>query len=85
MSEKAVSYSQALSCFKKLLCLANLDPKKFGLHSPRRGGTTDAFLKKVPEFVIDLQGRWKCKNSKYRYVKLTDREVCTQLSAGPMY
>jgi len=82
---KPVSYSHALCCFKELLKLANLDPNLFGMHSPRRGGTTDAFRNGVPDFIIDVQGRWKSINSKYRYVKLTDKDICENLTAGAVY
>ena len=82
---KPVSYSQALTCFKNLLKFANLDYSKYGMHSPRRGGTTDAFVNNVPEFIIDVQGRWKSHQSKYRYVKLTEKDVCKKLANATSY
>jgi hypothetical protein len=82
---KPVSYSQALTCFKNLLKFANLDYSKYGMHSPRRGGTTDAFVNNVPDFVIDIQGRWKSHQSKYRYVKLTEKDVCKKLANATSY
>ena len=85
LGDKPVSYAQALRGFKQLLTLAKLDPNKYGLHSPRRGGTTDAFCNNVPDFIIDIQGRWKSQNTKYRYVKLTDVEVCKRLAASTDY
>jgi len=82
---KPVSYSQALSSFKSMLILAKLNPRLYGLHSPRRGGTTEAFVNNVPSHVIDLQGRWRCESTKYRYVKLSDKEICQKLSDCPAY
>jgi len=52
-----------------MLVFANLDVKKFGLHSPRIGGATDAFNNGVPNFVIDKQGRWKSSDTKYAYLR----------------
>jgi hypothetical protein len=54
---------------------AGLDPSKYGLHSPRSGATTEAFKLGVDHHVIDLKGRWKCKLSKYQYVKYSDKEL----------
>jgi len=82
---KALSYSQAYKNFKTLLCFAGLDPSKFALHSPRRGGTTEAFRSGVPDHVIDLQGRWKSPGTKYRYLKLTDREISRKLARLAKY
>ena len=51
-----------------MLTFAGLDCKKFGLHSPCIGGATDALVNKVPNYVIDKQGRWKSSNIKYIYL-----------------
>ena len=53
-----------------------IDPKTVALHSPRIGGTTEAFVsKKVPKRLIDRQGRWKSKKSKYNYARESHKEV----------
>ena len=62
-----LSYSAAYVAFKKLLCKFSLDPSKFALHSPRIGGTIGMFQNKVPKRLIDRQGRWKNRKTKYRY------------------
>jgi hypothetical protein len=54
---------------------AGFDPKKFGLHSPRIGATTDAFFNGVPSHVIDQQGRWKSENSKYNYLRKNEKHL----------
>lgn len=62
--------------FKKLLVSCGIDPKNLALHSPRIGGTTEALLsKKVPKRLIDRQGRWKSKKSKYKYARETNSEL----------
>ena len=58
---------------------------KYDMHSPCRGGTTEAFMNNVPDFVIDIQGRWKSEKLKYRNVKLTEEEFCKKLSVAPSY
>jgi hypothetical protein len=67
--EKPVSYSGAYAAFKKLLKMFKFEPSRFGLHSLRAGGTTDAFEHAVPPHLIDLHGRWKSSNSKYAYLR----------------
>ena len=64
-----LSYSAAYNAFKKLVTKFGLDPKKFALHSPRVGGTSTLFQNKIPKRVIDRQGRWKSRNTKYRYAR----------------
>jgi hypothetical protein len=67
--EKPVTYGAAYTAFKKLLKMFNFDSSRYGLHSMRAGGTTDAFEHSVPPHIIDLHGRWKSSNSKYAYLR----------------
>ena len=55
------------------------------MHSPRRGGTTEALLSNVPDFIIDIQGRWKSESSKFRYATPTAKEICAKLAGAPSY
>ena len=64
-----LSYSAAYAAFKKLLVKFGLNPKFFALHSPRIGGTTSMFQNNVPKRLIDRQGRWKSRKTKYRYAR----------------
>ena len=66
---KKLSYSAAYSCYKNLLKKYNFNCSRFGTHSLRAGGTTDCFQNKLPYRFIDRQGRWKSKNTKYRYAR----------------
>jgi hypothetical protein len=61
----------ACHAFKKLCKNVGLDPKLYGLHSPRVGAATDAYLAGIPGPVIDLRGRWKSCNTKKRYCRPT--------------
>jgi len=82
---KKLSYAAAYKCFKTLLSSAGLDPRKFGLHSPRIGAATDAFFNKVPDYVIDLQGRWKSHATKYRYLRLDEKRLVDQIQFSSRY
>ena len=73
--QKTISYSAVYAQFKKLLLSCGINPQDFALHSPRVGGSTEAFLSKVPKRLIDRQGRWKNKKSKYRYARETSAEL----------
>ena len=68
-----------------MLMFANLDVKKFGLHSPRIGGATDAFNNGVPNFVIDKQGRWKSSDTKYAYLRQNESELVRQIAKASSY
>lgn len=67
-----------------MLHTAGIDPIKFGLHSPRIGGTTDAFFRNVPGYLIDMKGRWKNPLTKYRYLR-SDEDRFVQLFKPPVY
>jgi integrase len=77
--KKQVSYNVALKNFKMLLKQAGFDEKKYGMHSPRIGATTDAFFQQIPEHIIDQRGRWKSKNSKYNYLRLNEKHFIEHL------
>jgi hypothetical protein len=82
---KPVSYSVALRYFKSMLKSVNLDPQKFGLHSPRIGATTDAFFEGVPDHVIDQQGRWKSQNSKFGYLRKNEKHFLKHVKKYTRY
>ena len=56
-----------------------LDPKLFALHLP------NLFQSKVPHRIIDRQGRWKCRKTKYRYCKDRVKYVVEKLKAKRGY
>jgi hypothetical protein len=76
---KPVSYNVALKNFKIMLQNADLDPKLYGLHSPRVGAATEVFFNNVPYHVIDQQGRWKSINSKFNYLRLNEKHLIKHL------
>jgi hypothetical protein len=76
---KPLSYSAAFKAFKTLIKKHGLNPDNFGLHSMRAGGATDAFRENVPLHVIDKQGRWRSKYTKYRYFRSSNAEHVSQI------
>jgi len=82
---KQLRYPAAYKSFKQLLKDSGLDSAKFGIHSPRIGGATDAFYNKVPLHVIDLQGRWKSTKSKFTYLRLDEKRFIKQVQASSSY
>ncbi len=72
---KCISYSAALDAFRDMLAWGGLNPNLYGLHSPRSGGTTEAFKVGIEPHIIDLKGRWKSITTKYHYVRFSDREI----------
>ena len=82
---KSVSYSAAMKAFKTMLVFAGLDPKRFGLHSPRIGGATDAFRNNVPSTVIDKIGRWKSSDSKYAYLRYSNGHLLRSMQTASSY
>ena len=85
VKHRMLSYSAAYTSFKNLLKKFGLCTKRYSLHSMRMGGATDAFRNGISGDVIDRQGRWKCPNSKYRYVKKTENQHSNELKFASMY
>jgi hypothetical protein len=80
-----VSYQAALKAFKIMLERGGLEYKKFGLHSPRIGGATDAFNNNVQHYVIDRQGRWKSYDTKYLYLRQKEKDVVRHIRNASSY
>ena len=78
---RKLSYSTAYANFKSLLQKFGLDSTGFSLHSPRIGGTTDAFQKETPAHIIDKRGRWKNPNTKFTYAQDTEEDLVLQISS----
>jgi len=55
------------------------------MHSPRSGGTTDAFNAGVPPHIIDIKGRWRCESSKFAYAKPSDSRIVKESRIGALY
>ena len=55
----------------------------YAMHSMRIGGATDAFSTNVPLHLIDSQGRWKSGQTKYHYLRVSDREKLVAMK--PIY
>jgi hypothetical protein len=58
-----------------MLRWAGLNRTLYGLHSPRSGGATEAFLLGIEPHITDLKRRWKSPFTQFRYVKLTDELI----------
>ena len=80
-----LSYSAAYKSFKKLLTELKIDNTHFSLHSMRIGAATDAYKNGVPLDVIDKQGRWKCSQSKFIYIKRSEEEQLKHLKIAANY
>ena len=80
-----MSYPAAVKAFNVMLTFAGLDCRKFGLHSPRIGGATDAFANNVPSYVIDKQGRWKSSDTKYIYLRQKEADIVKQIRKASSY
>ncbi len=63
-----LSYSTMRDLLIKTLKSIKIDPKKFGLHSFRKGGATTAANRGVPDRLFKNHGRWKSENAKDGYV-----------------
>jgi site-specific recombinase XerD len=66
--KKALSPSTPNFIVKKLLCLIQVEPSKYGSHSCRKGGCTTAVEAGVDLRVVARHGRWK-SDSILDYVK----------------
>ena len=84
VNSKMLSYSAAYSSFKKFLIKFGLNHRRFALHSPRIGGTTNMFQNKVPKRIIDRVGRWKSSKSKYIYGRDKKMYLVNKLRKQPL-
>ena len=57
-----LKYNTALRDLRSLLCLIGIDPRGYGEHSGRRGGTTAAANKGATLDELMIQGRWKSES-----------------------
>ena len=68
-ADKSISYSTLRSDMLKALADLGLDKSKFGLHSLRRGGATQAANAGVSDRLFKKHGRWASENAKDGYVE----------------
>ena len=68
---KPLTRPQLLKAMKMLLARAKLDPTKFSGHSLRKGGAQTLMEAGVPEWQIQILGRWQSACFKL-YVQLTE-------------
>ena len=68
-----------------MLNFAGLDSKKYGLHSPRIGGASDAFRNGIPHHIIDAQGRWKSTTTKFAYLRFNEKNFVNEIRKSSSY
>jgi integrase len=64
-----MSYNSVRQIIKDACLDLNLDCAKFGVHSLRSGGATEAANRAVPDRLFKRHGRWSSDSSKDLYVK----------------
>jgi hypothetical protein len=65
---KSLSYTRARKLLLEALTQAGFK-KKFGLHSLRSGGVSEAARNRIPERLLKAHGRWKSDIAKDGYIK----------------
>jgi hypothetical protein len=66
---KPLSYTRARELLLEALTQAGLEQTKFGLHSLRSGGVSEAAHNRIPERLLKAHGRWKSDIAKDGYIK----------------
>lgn len=66
-SNRKLSYTRAREILLEKLDEMGIDNSKFGLHSLRSGGTTEAGKAGAPDRLIMKHGRWSSEKSKNIY------------------
>ena len=66
--DKPVSYTTLRKDILEAVNSVGLDKSKFGLHSMRRGGATQAASAGVNDRLFKKHGRWKSEKAKDGYV-----------------
>ena len=68
-NNKPLSYTRTRELLLDALSKAGFEKQKFGLHSLRSGGATQAAHNRIPERLLKAHGRWKSDLSKDSYIK----------------
>ena len=68
-SNRPMSYTSVREVVKNKCIQLGLDQSKYGVHSLRAGGATEAANRGVPERLFKRHGRWASDSSKDLYVK----------------
>ena len=68
-TNKPLSYTRARELLLNAISDVGLDKKKFGLHSLRSGGASQAAHNCIPERLLKSHGRWKSDIAKDGYIK----------------
>lgn len=64
-----MSYSSCRDLFKRALVEIGEDPSRFGMHSLRAGGASEAARVGIPDRLFKKHGRWASDSAKDGYVK----------------
>jgi integrase len=64
-----ISYNSVRQLIKNMCAVLGLDSSKFGVHSLRSGGATEAANRDVPDRLFKRHGRWSSDSSKDLYIK----------------
>ena len=72
---RKILYTECRSSFNKLCEAVGVEKKGLGIHSLRIGGCSEASRKGVPDYLLDLHGRWAFgSTSRAGYQRLTPAE-----------
>ena len=72
---KKISYKDCRACILNLCKQNGIDSKQLGTHSLRIGGCSEASRKGVPDYLLDLHGRWAFgSTARAGYQRLTPDE-----------
>ena len=73
--KRKISYADCRSSFNSLCDAVGVEKKGLGIHSLRIGGCSEASRKGVPDYLLDLHGRWAFgSTSRAGYQRLTPAE-----------
>ncbi len=75
LREQKLSYSRARELVRGQLAQIGLNPDKYGLHSLRSGGASEAAATGVPDRQLMRHGGWRSESSKNRYIKETSNSL----------
>lgn len=79
IKDQHMTYTRTREIVLKKLKTLGLNVKKFGLHSLRAGGATEAARRGVPDRLFQRHGRWATATCKNMYIK---DDVCAMLSVS---
>lgn len=83
---KSLSYTRAREILLSVILEIGLDSSKYALHSSRSGGATTVVNNKVPDSLLEVNGRWASETAKDGYIEVSiEQKILVSMNVGLLF